>query len=205
MRLTYTDQYEYLYTRNSLGYRCAEFDSILWNDSIAVFGCSEVFGVSVAEDQTLTHYLSALSGKPCINLGIPGGSNTTISLCVDFVYSVFAPRSGIVLWTSPYRYPYYSLRYHRYHEMTPVGCSQVEHVEQRESYAAHMADPLWIRKEFRSARSRVASYGLAEYTVIGESWQAQVINSSVQCTGLDSSHSAGARCEDIAAQIVEYL
>jgi len=103
MRLTYTDQYEYLYTRNSLGYRCAEFGSILWNDSIAVFGCSEVFGVSVAEDQTLTHYLSQYTGKPCINLGIPGGSNTTISLCVDFVYSVFAPHSGIVLWTSPYR------------------------------------------------------------------------------------------------------
>jgi len=201
MRLTYQDSYEYLYNRNSLGYRCAEFADIDWSSCTAVFGCSEVFGVSVVEDQTLTHYLSQYTNRPCINLGIPGSSNTTISQCVDFVYSVYAPHSGIVLWTSPYRYPYYSLTYHRYHEMTPVGYSQTEHVEQRESYDRCMADSQWIAAEFRSARSRVAVYGLTEYTVIGESWQAPVLTSMVEDFGADGVHSSGSRCADIARQI----
>jgi hypothetical protein len=43
-----------------------------------MFGCSQVFGVGVDEDQTLSYYLSQLLNKPVINLGIPGGSSMAL-------------------------------------------------------------------------------------------------------------------------------
>jgi hypothetical protein len=62
------------YRLNSQNYRAPEWDTIDWSNSIVMFGCSQVFGVGVNEDQTLGHYLSQLLNKPVINLGIPGGS-----------------------------------------------------------------------------------------------------------------------------------
>ena len=201
MRLTYTDQYEYLYTRNSLGYRCAEFDRIDWSSSIAVFGCSEVFGVSVAEDQTLTHYLSNCTGERCINLGIPGGSNTSISVLADWIYHLFKPSHSIIIWTAPHRYPYYSLRYNRFMEMSPIGYGQPAHEEQQGIYRRFVGSDMLMRKEFESAQRRVKPLCASEYTFLGESWQATRVVSHVKQFGLDGGHSAGFRCRDLARQI----
>jgi len=62
------------YTYNSQSYRAPEWCDIDWNNSVVVFGCSQVFGVGVSDDQTSSHYLSRLLNMPVINLGIPGGS-----------------------------------------------------------------------------------------------------------------------------------
>lgn len=60
------------YNVNSLGYRSKEFSKINWEDAIVVFGCSMVAGIGVAEDETITHYLETITGRPVINMGVPG-------------------------------------------------------------------------------------------------------------------------------------
>jgi len=62
------------YIVNSKGYRAPEFDNIPWRDSIVVFGCSMTAGIGVAEDETITHYLSKKADRPVINLGVPGAA-----------------------------------------------------------------------------------------------------------------------------------
>jgi hypothetical protein len=96
------------YTLNSLGYRGPEFDVHDWQNSIVVLGCSCVFGVGVSDDETLTHYLSKITGRNVINLGIGGGSNQLIldtSLTMKRNYG--NPYSLITMWTCMDRLPYY--------------------------------------------------------------------------------------------------
>ena len=62
------------YTLNSQNYRTPEWDTIDWDNSIVIFGCSQIFGVGVSDNQTVGYYLSELLNKPVINLGMPGGS-----------------------------------------------------------------------------------------------------------------------------------
>ena len=65
------------YTLNSLGYRTKEFDDIDWKESIVIFGCSYIFGTGVTDEHTIPHFLEQLSGRPVINMGIPGSSIQT--------------------------------------------------------------------------------------------------------------------------------
>jgi hypothetical protein len=62
------------YTCNSQNYRAPEWNTIDWSNSIVVFGCSQIFGIGVSDNQTVGYYLSKLLNKSVINLGIPGGS-----------------------------------------------------------------------------------------------------------------------------------
>jgi hypothetical protein len=61
---------EISYKINSNGYRAKEWDEINWNEAIVVVGCSMTAGIGVAEDETITHYLSLLSGREVVNLGV---------------------------------------------------------------------------------------------------------------------------------------
>lgn len=61
------------YSKNSLGYRAPEFNTVDWANSYIIQGCSAVYGTGIADDaNTVSHQLSLLLGKPVINLGIPG-------------------------------------------------------------------------------------------------------------------------------------
>jgi hypothetical protein len=96
------------YTLNSLGYRGPEFNVHDWKNSIVVIGCSCVFGVGVSDDETITHYLSEITGRNVINLGVGGASNQFIldnSLTMKRKYG--NPYSLITLWTGMDRLPYY--------------------------------------------------------------------------------------------------
>lgn len=96
------------YNLNNLGYRGVNFDSHIWEESIVIFGCSCVFGVGVDESETLPNYLSKITGRNVINLGIPGGSNQLIldsSLVMKRKYGI--PHSIITMWTTTNRLPYY--------------------------------------------------------------------------------------------------
>lgn len=96
------------YHLNDLGYRGKNFDVHDWKESIVVFGCSCVFGVGVSEDETLTHYLSEITGRNVINIGVPGGSNQLIldnSLTMKRKYG--NPYSIITMWTCTDRLPFY--------------------------------------------------------------------------------------------------
>ena len=67
------------YRCNSRFYRCSEFNTIDWTNSIVIFGCSQVQGQGLAEDETISEQLAQLLGRPVINLGI-GGSGMMFNL-----------------------------------------------------------------------------------------------------------------------------
>ena len=60
------------YTMNSDGFRCSEFNSIDWANSVVWLGCSITFGTGVDDTETVTEYFSQLSGLPVVNLGQQG-------------------------------------------------------------------------------------------------------------------------------------
>lgn len=89
------------YKVNSSGYRCPEWTEIDWKESIVIFGCSNVAGIGLAEDETVGYNLSQLLDRPVINLGAPGSS-------VDFSFynaNILAehypiPYAVVNLWTT---------------------------------------------------------------------------------------------------------
>lgn len=62
------------YTFNKQGYRCPEWDTIDWNNSILFFGGSDVFGIGVSDHDTCSYRLQQRINTPVINLGCPGSS-----------------------------------------------------------------------------------------------------------------------------------
>ena len=60
------------YTVNSENYRTTEFDSIDWQQSIVIFGCSNVFGTGLTDDDTISANLERIVDRPVINMGMGG-------------------------------------------------------------------------------------------------------------------------------------
>lgn len=95
---------EVKYRHNSHGYRSKEWNDIDWAESVVILGCSLVYGVGVAEDETISHYLSSITNRSVINLGQPG-----TSMQFSFYNSIKlkkyfpTPYAVIQLWTSPDR------------------------------------------------------------------------------------------------------
>jgi len=93
---------------NSLNYRAPEFSDINWQESVVIFGCSNVFGVGLSDDETIPYQLEKLLKRPVINMGVPSSS---------IAYSVFnqtilaesnqSPYAVINLWTSINRITYF--------------------------------------------------------------------------------------------------
>jgi hypothetical protein len=88
-----------LYTLNSQGYRCPEFDTIDWPNSTVILGCSNVFGDGVDNSQTISANLSRISGRPVINLG-QGGTGTQFHLHNQCLLNEHYPTpwAVVVLW-----------------------------------------------------------------------------------------------------------
>ncbi len=89
------------YKRNRNGYRTESFDQVDWNNSIVVFGCSCIFGVGLAEDETLSSQIQKISGIPTINMGI-GGSSMFHSLYNQLCLreNEFRPVAIVNSWTN---------------------------------------------------------------------------------------------------------
>ena len=88
------------YNVNSLGYRAKEFDAIDWNNSIVVFGCSNVYGVGLEERYTISSLIEAETGIPTVNMGIAGGSvyrNYNDSLLL--AEKGFTPKAVAFVWS----------------------------------------------------------------------------------------------------------
>ena len=93
---------------NSLNYRAPEFSNINWQESVVIFGCSNVFGVGLSDDETIPYHLEKLLNRPVVNMGVPSSS---------IAYSVFnqtvlaesnhSPYAVINLWTSINRITYF--------------------------------------------------------------------------------------------------
>ena len=93
---------------NSLNYRTDNFENIDWNNSIVLFGCSNVFGTGLKDNETIAYKLEEILQRPVINMGVPSSS---------IAYSVFnqiilasmniTPYAVINLWTSINRVSYF--------------------------------------------------------------------------------------------------
>jgi hypothetical protein len=96
---------EILYKVNSHGYRCdKDFNDIDWECSIAVFGCSNVFGVGVDLENTITGHIQRITNIPTINLGMPHSSVMRIwSLLTDFLNAGIKPKAIVTIWPDPSR------------------------------------------------------------------------------------------------------
>lgn len=97
------------YNINTAGYRTKEFNCINWSKSIVIFGCSMVFGVGNAEEDTISGQLEKITGIPTVNLGSPGASSSYSvhnSLLLKEYYP--EPKYIVNIWTSPYRRTYYT-------------------------------------------------------------------------------------------------
>ena len=102
----YYRTYPVKYTLNSLGYRTKEFDDIDWKESIVIFGCSHIFGAGVTDEHTIPYFIEQLSGRPVINMGIPGSSiQTSLHNSIILNDSKYpTPKAVVNVWTELGRY-----------------------------------------------------------------------------------------------------
>jgi len=92
------------YTINSQGYRTREFDSCIWSESIAIMGCSVMFGTGIDDLDTCASIIEQQTKQPVINLSIPGGSTmllwaNTVKLLEQHIY----PKIIIYVWPPAHR------------------------------------------------------------------------------------------------------
>lgn len=92
------------YKLNSHGYRTQEFDDIDWKNAVVIFGCSNVYGVGLEEDETICSQLSKEIDRPVVNMGVPG-SSMQYSLYNSVILNEFypTPYAVIQIWTMPER------------------------------------------------------------------------------------------------------
>jgi hypothetical protein len=100
---------EIIYNVNSSGYRAPEWKDVDWNAAVVVFGCSNVAGIGVAEDETVTYYLGQLLNRPVINLGAPGSSiEFSVYNSAILAESYPVPYAVIQIWSGVDRCTHFS-------------------------------------------------------------------------------------------------
>jgi len=99
------------YSLNKLGYRTVEFETVDWANSAVIFGCSNVFGIGIREEDTLSSQLSKLINMPVINMGI-GASSMEYSLYNSVILNENypTPKAVVQLWSSLQRTTYYNTK-----------------------------------------------------------------------------------------------
>ena len=99
---------EIKYSFNEIGFRTRPFKDINWKESVVMFGCSNIQGVGLAEEDTLAMQLEKIIERPVINLGI-GATGVDIacwnSLTLHENYP--KPKAIIQVWSSLDRYADY--------------------------------------------------------------------------------------------------
>jgi len=87
------------YTLNSNGYRAAEWETIDWNNSYIMLGCSNIFGLGVDDSDTVSANLEKILNCPVINLGMNGGSISLIlAITINLLEKNITPRGVIIAW-----------------------------------------------------------------------------------------------------------
>jgi hypothetical protein len=92
------------YTMNRQYYRCKPFNNINWTRSIVIFGCSNVFGDAIDDDDTVSARLQELVGCHVVNLGVPGScQQTSLYNMTILKNNNIKPRAVIHIWTDSMR------------------------------------------------------------------------------------------------------
>lgn len=88
------------YKTNSEGFRCdKDFDEIDWKNTIAVVGCSFIYGQGMPSHLTVSSILTDDYDIPCVNMGCPGASNFMIHTNAIHVMKKYKPKKVIILWS----------------------------------------------------------------------------------------------------------
>ena len=95
------------YALNKDRYRAPEFDTIDWANSVVILGCSNVFGLGLHTENTISEQLSKLINKPVINLGCPGSSIRAALHNNVILRGQCTPLAVINVWTHYLRCIYY--------------------------------------------------------------------------------------------------
>lgn len=96
------------YAFNSNGYRAPEWDSIDWQESIVVLGCSNVFGTGLSNEDTIPFQLQEILKRPVINLGMSGtGADYQYWNLVRLFQNNIKVKKILVLWPHPARFMYF--------------------------------------------------------------------------------------------------
>jgi hypothetical protein len=98
------------YKINSLGYRAPEFDTIDWDNSYVIQGCSAVFGLGLShDDDTVSNNLSMLINHPVINLGVSGtGMMMQHMNLISMLEKNVKPKGVFILYPNMDRYPLFT-------------------------------------------------------------------------------------------------
>lgn len=116
---------EITYILNNNSFRTVEFNDIVWSESVVLFGCSETFGVGLAEDETISACLSKLIDRPIINMGVAGSSPTFATHNAIILKQGYpTPKAVVNIWSTLNRTVYY----HPYHVQHDIV------VDSKESY-----------------------------------------------------------------------
>lgn len=90
---------EIIYNLNSQGYRAKEWIEYDWNNSILVFGASNIFGVGVREEDTVSGHIENITGIPCINLGqIGSGCSAQWINSLRLLDQNIQPKGVVYVW-----------------------------------------------------------------------------------------------------------
>ena len=82
--------FKYGYRKNS---KTCQFDNTIW-----LFGCSNVYGYDLPEEQTAGAVLEKMIGIPVVNLGIIGGNVFNIEHNLSVLLESHTPRAIIIAW-----------------------------------------------------------------------------------------------------------
>lgn len=114
---------EVTYKINSNGYRAPEWNQVNWKESVVILGCSNVMGIGVAEDETISYQLSEILDRPVVNLGVPGSAPDH-----SFFNSVIlgehypTPYAVVNIWTTLDRCTYFNKK-----EVVKCGPWSIDH------------------------------------------------------------------------------
>jgi len=93
------------YSQNQEGFRHGEFASTDWKNSIVVLGCSNVYGIGLANEDTVCSQLEKLLNIPTVNLGIAGSAIDVSSWNSLILHEHYPhPKAIVQIWTGPHRY-----------------------------------------------------------------------------------------------------
>lgn len=99
------------YKANKLKYRCEEFENINWSESIVIFGCSNVFGTGLAEDELIDFHIENITGIKTVNMGIMGSSIFhSLTNIVNMLNFEIKPLAVVNVYTGLDRFLYFSSR-----------------------------------------------------------------------------------------------
>lgn len=92
------------YQVNTQGYRTSEFTDIDWHNSWVILGCSVIFGLGVAESETVSSLLEKQINQPVVNLGISGsGCDWQYWNAIKLYNAGIRPKKLIMHWPNPCR------------------------------------------------------------------------------------------------------